>query len=130
MSRPGAKPMMAPVAPPSSWPRPISRPPSKASRTNVLNVFFTARRLPPVPGNRPAQALDNGARGSVVVAGMDVDAGHARGVEHVDVAPVVLERQPQVEAVGPKVGHGFLLVAPGCGVVARLPHHQQVPAQV
>jgi hypothetical protein len=40
-------------------------------------------------------------RYSVVVAAVDVDAGHALGVEHVHVASVVLEGQPQVESEPP-----------------------------
>ena len=46
---------------------------------------------------------------SLVVAGVDVDAGDALAVEHVDVAAVVLEGEAQVEAVVAQVADGVLL---------------------
>ena len=47
-----------------------------------------------------------------VVAGVDVDAGDAFAVEHVDVPAIVLEGEPQVEAEVAKLSHGVLLEVP------------------
>src|SRR5688500_12743470 len=43
---------------------------------------------------------------SVVVAGVDVDAGHALVVEHLHVAAVVLEGELEVEADAAQLLHG------------------------
>ena len=62
-----------------------------AHRRSTSNAIAPPRRSAPGP---------SGSR-SVVVAGVDVDAGDALGVEHLDVAAVVLEGEPEVEARGP-----------------------------
>src|SRR5213079_280809 len=49
-----------------------------------------------------AQREDSGRgqnEGSVVVAGVEIDAGDAFGPEHLDVATVVFDREAEVEAV-------------------------------
>src|SRR4051794_27962409 len=53
--------------------------------------------------SRTARAQPLG--GLVVVAGMHVEAGDALGAEHLDVAPVVLEREAQLEAELAQVPH-------------------------
>src|SRR5438105_4737504 len=53
-------------------------------------------------GRRPLPA----ARSSVVVPGVDVNAGDADVAEHLGVAAVVLEGEAEVEASGAEVGHG------------------------
>ncbi len=65
----------------------------------------------------------------LVVAGMDVDAGHARRHVHGVVGRIVLEGQSQVEAVGPQVVHHRLLELGHPGVVPARTHDQQVPAE-
>src|SRR6478735_4103753 len=46
---------------------------------------------------------------SVVVAGVHVEARDALACEHLDVAPVVLEGELQLEAVAPQLAHRHLL---------------------
>src|SRR5207237_2562757 len=65
---------------------------------------------------------------SVVIARMDIDARKPAGPEHLDVAAVVLEGDPQVEAPPAQFLDGLLLELPGHGVVAALPHEEHVPA--
>src|SRR6266540_2857591 len=67
---------------------------------------------------------------SVVVAGMEVDAGDAFGAEHRDVPAVVLDRESQVEAVATEVGHGQLLEIPRHLVVTPGSHDEHVPADL
>ena len=73
-----------------------------------------------VTSSRPGMSLSRNARAgrsfpgagqatSVVVAGVDVEAGDALGPEHRHVAAVVLERQAQVEAGGPQLPDRRLL---------------------
>ena len=50
--------------------------------------------------------------------------------EHLDVAAVVLEREPQVEAGRAQLPHRRLLEVAGQLVVAPRPHDQQVPADL
>src|SRR6266511_3910974 len=64
---------------------------------------------------------------SVVVAGMEVDAGDAFGAEHRDVPAVVLDRESQVEAVATEVGHGQLLEFSRQLVVTPGSHDEHVP---
>src|SRR4051794_3720671 len=66
----------------------------------------------------------------LVVAGVDVDAGHALSVEHVVVASIVLERQLQVEPERPQLRHRALLEVARRLVVAVVAHDQQIPAQL
>src|SRR6185436_18183278 len=98
----------------------MTRPPRAASSTYVLMVFLltgqryrsltaywrsppSSRALVPEEDHPVAERsrLDqpDGHVGpaSGVVAGVDVDAGHALGLEHLVGAAVVLERQLQVE---------------------------------
>src|SRR5262245_3163514 len=124
---PSAKPMMAPWPPQIAPPMTMRMPPRPASRTNVLNVFFTAFTVSTVSENWlvagcVAAHAHRRPRGgaSVVVAGVDVHAGHALAVEHVHVATVVLERQAQVEPVAPQVPDRVALERPGGRVVAPL----------
>src|ERR1700683_4342679 len=56
--------------------------------------------------------------GLLVVARMDVDAGDSRGDVHGVIGRVVLEGQPQVEAVLPEVLHDALLERGDLRVVA------------
>ena len=76
-----------------------------------MKVFFTGRNGTAIAAKtlRAAPPRSAGLGSSVVVAGVDVDAGDALGVEHVDVAAVVLERQAQVEAVAAQVVDGLAL---------------------
>src|SRR5215471_12117988 len=133
---PIAKPMRAPCAPPINPPMITRSPPRKASRTTVLNMFFTYLTVTPIseksllaPWTDERFHKPRAGRRSVVVARVDVDAGDALGVEHGHVAAVVLERQAQVEAVAAQVLDRLPLEAAGRGVVAPLPHDQQVPPQ-
>ena len=66
----------------------------------------------------------------LVVAGVDVDAGDAHGVEHGEIVGVVLEGEAQVESEVAQLVHRVALVPGHLGVVAPCPHHQQVPPQV
>ena len=65
----------------------------------------------------------------LVVAGVDVHAGDAHGVEHGEIVGVVLEGQPQVESEVAQLVDGVPLVPGHLGVVPPGPHDQQVPAQ-
>ena len=83
----------------------------------VLAALALARRV----GPEPAALL--------VVARVDVDAGHAGRHVHGVVGRIVLEGEPQVEAVGAQVLHHRLLELGDLGVVPARAHDQQVPAQ-
>jgi SAM-dependent methyltransferase len=80
---------------------------------------------PPTPVGR-----HRAGAASVVVARVDVHAGDALGVEHVHVAAVVLEREPQVEAQPAQVVDGLALEGARRRVVAVVAHDQHVPAQL
>ena len=78
------------------------------------------RRAPSTVGRRSGTSGDGPSHlSSLVVAGMDVDAGDPLAVEHVAVAGVVLEGEPRLEAVGAQLGHRRTLEARHLGVVAR-----------
>ena len=74
-------------------------PPSPESTSSRPEAGLTAPRRWP-------EATDEE---SLVVARVDVDAGDAFAVEHVDVAAVVLEGEPQVEPEVTELAHGVLL---------------------
>ena len=98
-------------------------------RRAVAAVPFRSRRNSRAPPRllRRVRAV---ATRSAEVAGVDVDAGHALAVEHLDVASIVLERQRRLESAGPQFCDGPLLEVPGGFVVAVVPHDQQIPAEV
>ena len=102
-TRPRTRPMIRPPWP-QNEPMNRKRPPRAASRVKVLSVFFMARGTT----CERRRAFPR----SVVVAAVDVDAGHALAVEHVDVAAVVLEGQAQVEAVAAELADRALLEGP------------------
>jgi hypothetical protein len=62
-----------------------------------------------------------------VVAGVDVDAGDAFGVEHGLIAGVVFYGHEGRESIGPEFGNGVLLEFDGVGKIAVFAHDQQVP---
>src|SRR5262249_41905401 len=64
---------------------------------------------------------------SVVVAGVEVDAGNALGPEHLDVAAVVLDREAEVVAVPAELLDREALEVARHLVVAPGPHHEHVP---
>jgi len=64
-----------------------------------------------------------------VIAGVDVDAGHPGRHVHGVVGRVVLEGEPQVEAIRPEILHHRLLELGDLGIVPPRAHHEQVPAQ-
>src|SRR3954454_8581679 len=130
-------PITSPVEPPRSDPMPRNREPRNARRTAVFSAFLislspddrstresesdtcaTLRPTPAFPESRPV---------SVVVPRVDVDARDAFGAEHLDVAPVVLDRQLEAEAVAAQVPHRGLLEVAGVVVVAPRPHHEEIP---
>ena len=113
---------------------------SALGRRQVLFATVALRRgLTPYDhwGDLPrAGARRAGARRRVgppaallVVAGVDVDAGHAGRHVHGVVGRIVLEGEPQVEPVGAEVLHHRLLELGDLGVVPARAHDQQVPAQ-
>src|SRR5216683_4932779 len=122
-------PMVSPPVPPTSSPISMNRPPKTVRIRIVLKVFLlisnsslTPKKVPP-PANVPAH-------GSVVVPGVDVDAGHPLRPEHLEVSAVVLEGQPELESVAAELVDRFPLEVPGRRVVAVIAHDQQVPAEV
>src|SRR4051812_13575136 len=90
------RPNVAPCRPPTAPPMRMTRPPSPASRTAVLRPFF-------ICGERYCRPLGS-LRSELVVPGVDVDARDALGVEHVDVAAVVVEGELGLEALGAQLG--------------------------
>src|SRR6478609_5490439 len=149
---PIAKPMMAPWPPQIAPPITMRRPPIAARMTAVFRLFFRGSGSPRrtvgalrsvgtpterrdkdadgVAGQRPVVHVRTRLPPSVVVAGVDVDAGDARRAEHVDVAAVVLERQLRLESCSAQLVHGPPLELAGVVVVAVVPHDEEVPAQV
>src|SRR5690348_2072940 len=130
-----ASPMASPLVPPSSPPMPMNSAPSTASRTAVF-IAFLMFRSPRGDQAGPGTAITLGggstfpARGSVVVAGVEIDAGDALGAEHLDVAAVVLDREPEIEPVAPQVPHRRLLEVARIVVVAPRAHDEQVPSDL
>src|SRR5216683_3122877 len=84
----------------------------------LMSPSVTPVRLAIVPGR------------SVEVAGVDVDARDALVAEHLQVTAIVLERQPQGEAVGPQLRDRPTFELPGPRVVAGLAHDEHVPPQL
>src|SRR5205085_879001 len=66
----------------------------------------------------------------VVVPGVDVEPGYPLAAEHLHVTAIVLDRQTEVESVGPEVPDGGLLELAGEVVIAPGSHQQQVPADL
>ncbi len=95
--------------------------------SGVAWLAVAGLRRPAAPAPR---RLERAVRSrSVVVAGVDVDAGDALGMEHGEVVGVVLEGQSEVESVDPKFVHAVPLEPGHLGVVAPGPHDQEVPTQ-
>src|SRR5262245_19790655 len=90
-----------------------TEPGSWASTSSCSSVVVGAEA-----GCRVLMADLPGSGRSVVVAGVDVDAGHTLAVEHVHVAGIVLEREAQVEPELPQLGDAPLLEDAGSHVVA------------
>src|SRR6266852_2929904 len=122
-------PIVSPPVPPTSWPINMKRPPKTVRIRIVLKVVLlisnsslTQMKVPP-PANVPRSR-------SVVVAGVDVDAGHPFRPEHLKVSAVVLEGQPKLDSVAAEFVDRFPLEIPGRRIVAVIAHDQQVPAEV
>ena len=92
----------ADLAPTGSDPRAVALKEVRGGLTAAILLQTSA-----TPDDRNARGGRNPE--SVVVARVDVDAGDALAVEHLVVASVVLEREAEVEAVGPQFGHGAVL---------------------
>src|SRR5439155_7430305 len=125
-TRPRPSPSIAPPRP-KRLPTTTRRPAMPASRTAVLIWFLSI-----ASSSTPGRGRRFPARGPspVEIAGVDVQAGHALGPEHLQVTAVVLERQAQVEAIAAEVGDRPPFELPGGRVVPEVPHDEQVPEQL
>jgi hypothetical protein len=59
---------------------------------------------------------------------MDIDAWQPGGPEHLHVAAIVLEGDPEIETFPAELLDGVFLELPGHGVVAALSHEERIPA--
>jgi cytochrome P450 len=109
----------SPTVRPGAWPPGPSCAATSRSRSGHAE--------PIGPGGRCGRGW--ATTGSLVVAGVDVDAGNALGVEHGEVVGIVLEGQTEVEAEGPEFVDGVALEPGHLGVVTAGPHDQEIPPQ-
>src|SRR5439155_13154075 len=123
---PRPSPSIAPPRP-KRLPTTPRRPAMPATRTAVL-IWFLSIASSSTPGR--GRRFPPGGPSPVEIAGVDVQAGHAFGPEHLQVTAVVLERQVQVEAIAAEVGDRPPLELPVGRVVPEVPHDEQVPAQL
>src|SRR5687768_9953849 len=115
MVMPGPRPTTPPIS--------TNRPAMAASRTPDLMVF----RLISTERYRWARGSLRSCRSGLVVPGVDVDARDALVVEHVDVAPVVVESEAQIEARRSQLVDGHALGVGRRTEVAVRPHDEEVP---